>query len=78
MICVTVFSTVSADAPGYVAEIEGRNWLSFEERKDYLSASIFRFMQNEPVEDIKKVYLDLIEEKNKKPFKIKNVQPNLI
>ena len=67
-----------SNTTGYVSEIEGRNWLTFEERKDYLSASVFRFMQNEPVEDIKKVYLDLMDEKTKKAFKVKSSQPNLI
>lgn len=27
-----------------MAEVEGRRWLAFEERQDYLAASIFRFL----------------------------------
>ncbi len=29
---------------GYVAEVENRRWLAFEERQDYLAASVFRFL----------------------------------
>ncbi len=33
-----------SNTTGSVAEIEGRRWLAFEERQDYLAASVFRFM----------------------------------
>jgi len=33
-----------SNTTGAVAEIEGRRWLAFEERQDYLAASVFRFM----------------------------------
>jgi site-specific DNA-methyltransferase (cytosine-N4-specific) len=32
-----------SNTTGAVAEIEGRRWLAFEERQDYLAASVFRF-----------------------------------
>lgn len=32
-----------SNTTGSVAEAEGRRWLSFEERSDYLAASVFRF-----------------------------------
>lgn len=33
-----------SNTTGQVAEVEGRRWLAFEERRDYLAASIFRFL----------------------------------
>lgn len=36
-----------SNTTGSVAEIEGRRWLAFEERLDYLAASIFRFLPKE-------------------------------
>lgn len=38
---------------GYVAELERRNWLAFEEKRDYLAASAFRFLP-ESTTDIEK------------------------
>lgn len=33
-----------SNTTGTVAEAEGRHWLAFEERRDYLATSVFRFM----------------------------------
>lgn len=33
-----------SNTTGVVAEVEGRRWLAFEERRDYLAASVFRFL----------------------------------
>ena len=33
-----------SNTTGQVAEAEGRRWLAFEERLDYLAASAFRFV----------------------------------
>ena len=33
-----------SNTTGMVAEAEGRHWLAFEERADYLAASAFRFV----------------------------------
>lgn len=33
-----------SNTTGWVAEAEGRNWLAFDERADYLAASAFRFL----------------------------------
>jgi site-specific DNA-methyltransferase (cytosine-N4-specific) len=33
-----------SNTAGAVAEVEGRRWLAFEERLDYLAASVFRFL----------------------------------
>lgn len=35
-----------SNTTGFAAESNGRRWLSFEERRDYVAASIFRFVQN--------------------------------
>lgn len=49
-----------SNTTGYVCESEGRKWLAFEQSKEYLAASIFRFMQNEPLDDVKKTYEELL------------------
>ena len=36
-----------SNTTGQVAEAEGRNWLAFEERIDYLAGSVFRFLPKE-------------------------------
>lgn len=36
-----------SNTTGAVAEREGRQWLAFEERQDYLAASVFRFMDRD-------------------------------
>lgn len=36
-----------SNTAGAVAEVEGRRWLAFEERLDYLAASVFRFVPKE-------------------------------
>lgn len=46
-----------SNTTGAVAEVEGRKWLAFEERLDYLAASTFRFVQPDcEVEDMKSIY----------------------
>jgi site-specific DNA-methyltransferase (cytosine-N4-specific) len=51
-----------SNTTGYICEIEQRRWLAFEERKDYLSASIFRFMQDESLQTIEDAYEELMKE----------------
>lgn len=41
-----------SNTTGQVAEMEGRRWLTFEERRDYLAASIFRFLPKEANMDL--------------------------
>lgn len=36
-----------SNTTGAVAETEGRSWLAFEESREYLAASVFRFMSKE-------------------------------
>lgn len=54
-----------SNTTGYVCENEGRRWLAFEQLQEYLSASAFRFMQDQPIEKIQEVYKDLMESKTK-------------
>ncbi|HEY8671423.1 MAG TPA: site-specific DNA-methyltransferase [Terriglobales bacterium] len=49
-----------SNTTGEVAEAEGRNWLSFEERHDYVSTSAFRFIdQLNSDADAKAIYDEL-------------------
>jgi DNA modification methylase len=46
-----------SNTTGEVAEAEGRNWLAFEERQDYVSASAFRFIDELNSDtDVKAIY----------------------
>lgn len=46
-----------SNTTGAVAEIEGRQWLAFDERRDYLAASSFRFLkETATTSDITGVY----------------------
>jgi DNA modification methylase len=49
-----------SNTTGYVSELENRNWLSFELNREYLSASVFRFMQDHSIADIKAAYQTLM------------------
>lgn len=54
-----------SNTTGYVAEVEGRKWLTFEQLPEYLSASVFRFVQEEPIEVIKETYEQMMMNKTK-------------
>ena len=58
-----------SNTTGYVCEVEGRRWLAFEQLPEYLNASVFRFMQDESIEDITEAYNKL---ENGKLLKIKH------
>jgi len=46
-----------SNTAGQVAEAEGRKWLAFEERQDYLATSIFRFLdKNDSPEKLKEAF----------------------
>jgi DNA modification methylase len=49
-----------SNTTGYVCEVERRKWLAFEENREYLAASVFRFMQEESIENIKVAYEGLM------------------
>lgn len=50
-----------SNTTGYVCELENRKWLSFELNREYLSASVFRFMQERSSEDIKTAFESLMD-----------------
>ncbi len=50
-----------SNTTGMVAESEGRHWLAFEERPDYLAASAFRFMPKDLSSTELQVIYDRIE-----------------
>lgn len=52
-----------SNTTGFVCETEKRQWLAFEQLPEYLSASVFRFMQDEPINEIKKIFFDLMDGK---------------
>ena len=58
---VDIFS--GSNTTGYVSELEGRRWLAFEQFEEYLSASAFRFLQNQPMENVQSVFNDLLKNK---------------
>lgn len=46
-----------SNTTGQVAEAEGRRWLGFEERRDYVAASVFRFLPKQtPQEKLRAAY----------------------
>jgi DNA modification methylase len=47
-----------SNTTGYVAESQGRAWLAFEERHDYLAGSLLRFMQDEPIQCVRDAYFE--------------------
>lgn len=49
-----------SNTTGYVAETEGRRWVSFEENMEYLAASSFRFMETYSVEEMRTLYDKMI------------------
>lgn len=50
-----------SNTTGFVAETEGRKWLAFEEQRDYLAASTFRFL-DEAVSDatMRRIYEQVV------------------
>ena len=69
-VVLDIFS--GSNTTGQVAEIEGRKWLAFEERKDYVAASAFRFLDKLPDEEtVKAVYEAVMAEEPVNLEKIK-------
>ncbi|EOY8033423.1 site-specific DNA-methyltransferase [Raoultella planticola] len=48
-----------SNTTGYVAEKEGRRWLAFEQIPEYLEASLFRFLEDKPLDEIKQRYSEI-------------------
>lgn len=76
-VVVDIFA--GSNTTGYVAESEGRKWLAFEARIDYLAASGFRFFSKEcAIEDITSVYDRIIAGETVELEKhVKHVKPSL-
>jgi site-specific DNA-methyltransferase (cytosine-N4-specific) len=54
-----------SNTTGEAAEDLGRRWIAFEQKKEYLAASAFRFIENNRSEqDIKKLYEKLLNQNN--------------
>lgn len=52
-----------SNTTGSVCEQEGRRWIAFEENREYLAASIFRFMEkNYPTPELEKIYRQVLQE----------------
>lgn len=46
-----------SNTTGAVAEVEGRQWLAFEEDRRYLAASVFRFVpRNTPIQEMRRAH----------------------
>lgn len=48
-----------SNTTGYVAEKEKRHWLAFEQLPEYLEASLFRFLEDKPLDEIKLRYSEI-------------------
>ncbi len=50
-----------SNTAGVVAEAEGRRWLAFEERREYVAASAFRFLtENTPDSERQELYDEIM------------------
>ena len=72
---VDVFA--GSNTTGAVAEAEGRRWLAFEERTDYVAASAFRFLPDDLAEDDLKSIYSKIESGEKVDLETYNRQKQL-
>lgn len=48
-----------SNTTGMVCEVERRNWLAFEQSNEFASASVFRFIQDRPIDEIREVFSNL-------------------
>ncbi len=53
-----------SNTTGSVAETEGRNWLSFEERLEYVAASTFRFLKGVSLDEMTVIYNSILSGKS--------------
>jgi site-specific DNA-methyltransferase (cytosine-N4-specific) len=66
-----------SNATGYVAEKEGRKWIAFDERLDYLAASSFRFLSKANTkEELASIYARVNSGENVELNKIHEEQVN--
>jgi site-specific DNA-methyltransferase (cytosine-N4-specific) len=52
-----------SNTTGRVSEDENRNWLAFDERRDYLAASVFRFTNGRPDDELRRLHDNVLAEK---------------
>ncbi len=45
-----------SNTTGFVCENENRNWLAFEQSREFALASVFRFVQEKPMSEIKNIF----------------------
>lgn len=53
-----------SNTTGQVAEAEGRRWLAFEERLDYVATSVFRFTNGRLDQELKHIYTSILNGKS--------------
>jgi len=56
-----------SNTTGHAAEELGRQWIAFEKEKEYLAASVFRFLRQETFKDASKIYAKLLKT-NSRPY----------
>jgi DNA modification methylase len=57
-IVLDIFS--GSNTTGSVAESEGRRWIAFDEQREYVAASVFRFVANSEVASFQGIHADLM------------------
>jgi len=62
-----------SNTTGFTAELLNRKWLSFELEQEYLTASVFRFLEGESIDTVRHV-LDNIQDVNA-DYVLPNIQP---
>jgi len=50
-----------SNTTGYAAEQTSRQWIAFEENREYLAASVFRFLEKCDIDQASKIYSELLD-----------------
>ncbi len=51
-----------SNTTGFVAEALGRRWMTFDLSKEYLAASVLRFLEGRPLESVRQVLAELVSD----------------
>ena len=51
-----------SNTTGFAAEALGRKWLTFDLNRDYLTASVFRFLEGRPLETVRRILSELLSD----------------
>jgi len=51
-----------SNTTGFAAEALGRKWLTFDLSRDYLVASVFRFLEGRPLEAVRRILSELVSD----------------